>query len=336
MTPVAVQGGQPAPETAVQKGAGLALLALAATALVVRERAHQAERANPPIGRFMTVDGVRLHYVEYGQGEPLMLLHGNGSLIQDFLASGLVAMAAERYRVIVFDRPGYGYSERPRTTIWSHAAQADLLAKAMRQLGSGPAIVLGHSWGASVALALGLSYPSLVKALVLASGYYYPTARKDVFFLSGPGIPVIGDVMRYTVSPVLGRLLWPRIMQKLFSPAPVSPSMQAFPRELALRPSQLRAGGAETGLLIPDAFALRPHYRELQRPAVIVAGAGDAVITTGRQSVPLHRELPGSRLHVLPGVGHMVHHTAPERVMAAIHEAAQMAREPETITSRAA
>ena len=86
---------------------------LAVSALVNRYLAAKAERDNPPAGHFLEVDGVRLHYVERGQGEALVLLHGNGSMIQDFESSGLIEMAAQKYRVIVFDRPGYGHSDRP-------------------------------------------------------------------------------------------------------------------------------------------------------------------------------------------------------------------------------
>jgi pimeloyl-ACP methyl ester carboxylesterase len=81
------------------------------------------------------VDGVRLHYVEQGTGEPLVLLHGNGSMIQDFATSGLVKTAAETYRVIVFDRPGFGYSNRPRGKVWTPDAQASLLRHALARLG---------------------------------------------------------------------------------------------------------------------------------------------------------------------------------------------------------
>ena len=87
---------------------------MTATALLTRWRAHSAERANPPRGQFINVCGVRLHYVERGAGKPLVLLHGNGSMIQDFETSGLIDAAAKHYRVIAFDRPGFGYSERPR------------------------------------------------------------------------------------------------------------------------------------------------------------------------------------------------------------------------------
>lgn len=98
----------------VLAGSAAALAALGAAVLYNRQKAGAAERKTPPIGRFLDVDGVRLHYIERGQGEPVVLIHGNGTMIQDFAVSGLVDRLASRHRVIVFDRPGYGYSSRPR------------------------------------------------------------------------------------------------------------------------------------------------------------------------------------------------------------------------------
>ena len=145
---------------------------LAASAILNRVLAKKAERRNPPTGRFITVDGVRLHYVERGTGRPLVLLHGNGSMIQDFESSGLVDLAAKKYRVIAFDRPGFGHSDRPRSTVWTPEAQADLLNAALVKMGVSQPLVLGHSWGTLVAVALALNYPRNVRALILASGYY--------------------------------------------------------------------------------------------------------------------------------------------------------------------
>ncbi len=268
-----------------------------------------------------------MHYVERGKGEPLVLLHGNGSMIQDFESSGLLDKAARKYRVIVFDRPGYGHSPRPRGTLWSPEAQADLIHKALKQLDATPALVLGHSWGASVATALALKYEKSVKALVLASGYYYPTARLDVAAASGPAIPIVGDVFRHTLAPLLGRIMWPLLMRKIFGPAEVPKKFtKGFPVGLALRPSQIRASAAESALMIPDAFALRAKYGDLTMPVVIIAGDLDRLIDTDRQSAQLHRDVGHSTFHSVAGAGHMVHQTAMVEVMAAIDEAAGATR----------
>jgi len=261
--------------------------AMAGLAMIVRHQTKKAERENPPVGRFIEVDGVRLHYVERGEGPPLVLLHGNGTMIQDYELSGLLNMAAARYRVIAFDRPGYGYSSRPRGTIWNPVAQAHLLHKALQQLGVEKPIVLGHSWGTLVAVALGLEYPGDVRSLVLLSGYFFPTLRLDVPLLSGPAIPIVGDLMRFTISPLLGRLMWPRLLKKMFGPSAVPQRFRAFPLWMSLRPSQLRAAAAESALMVPAAFALRRRYRELSMPVIILAGTGDRIASAQGQSVRL-------------------------------------------------
>jgi pimeloyl-ACP methyl ester carboxylesterase len=302
--------------------------ALAISALYNRERAKQAERDNPPAGRFVEIDGVNLHYIERGQGEPLVLLHGNGSMVQDFESSGLLDMAAKKYRVIAFDRPGFGHSERPRSTIWTPPAQADLIHAALTKLGVARAVVLGHSWGASVAVALAEKYPRAVASLVLASGYYYPSARADVVFASGPAVPVVGDVMRYTLAPLLGRAMWPIVLRKIFGPAPTPQKFAGFPKEMALRPSQIRATAAESALMIPNAIAMQGEYAGLQMPVVIISGDDDRLVDID-QSARLHEEIAQSSFHRVRGAGHMVHQTAPAAMMAAIDEAAAAGRQAE-------
>ena len=308
--------------------------AAAASALLNRWLAQKAERRNPPLGRFITVEGVRLHYVERGTGTPLILLHGNGSMIEDFQSSGLIDLAAKKYRVIAFDRPGFGHSERPRNTVWTPEAQADLIAAALKKIGVPRAIILGHSRGTLVALALATQYQQEVQALVLASGYYYPDARADVAILSLPAIPLLGDLLSHTLSPLLSRLMWPLLLHKIFGPSPVPEKFKGFPEEMAVRPSQIRASAAESALMIPSAHSLKKHYRLLQMPVAIVAGAEDRLIDS-KQSAYLHRDIPHSTLRCVPGKGHMVHQTATSEIMTAIDTAVAQNRKPALVTSAA-
>ena len=307
----------------------VAIGALAAMALVNRHLANKAERDNPAAGRFLDVDGVRLHYVERGSGEPLVLLHGNGSMIEYFESSGLIDLAARDYRVIVFDRPGFGHSDRPRNVVWTPDAQAELIRHALERLGVSNAIVLGHSWGASVAVALALKYPGLIHGLVLASGYYYPTARPDVVAMGAPALPLIGDILSHTLSPLISRAIWPLMLAKIFGPRSVPEKFQAFPKEMALRPSQIRASAAESALMIPDAFKLRNQYADLKMPVVIIAGEEDRLIDIDTQSARLHSDVSQSRFHRVAGNGHMIQQTATDQVMSAIQEVASSASKRE-------
>lgn len=298
------------------KWSGTALLAaaLGASFLYVRARTRQAERDNPPQGKFIDVDGVRLHYTEHGDGPPVVMLHGNGVYSADLETSGLVARVAENHRVIVFDRPGYGYSERPRTTIWTPQAQARLLYRALEQIGVDNPVVLGHSWGTLVALAMGMANPGKIRALVLLSGYYFPSVRLDVPMLSVPAIPVIGDLMRYTISPLIARMMWPGLSKQMFSPEPVSWRFRRLPVWLMLRPSQLRAGAAESALMIPSVAALKKHYSELSMPIAVFAGSGDKIVSANNNSIRFHAEVPQSTLRVEPAVGHMIHYANPDGI----------------------
>lgn len=309
-----------AAEHPLMTGVAVGAATLTAFALVNWYLATKAEKENPPSGNFIEIDGVRLHYIERGQGETLVLLHGNGSMIQDFECSGLVALAAKSYRVIVFDRPGYGHSDRPRGTIWNPDAQAALVHRALVQLGVSRATVMGHSWGASVAIALALRRPEFVASLVLASGYYYPTARADVVAQSGPAVPILGDLMSLTLAPLIGRIMWPVSIGNMFGPKPIPAKFCGFPKEMALRPSQIRAGAGESAMMIPDAFTFQGEYERLKMPVVIVAGEDDRIVEV-EQSARLHRQIAESTFHRLPGAGHMVHQTETKQVMSAVDEA---------------
>ena len=222
---------------------GAAAAALGAAALYNGYRARQVERRHPPAGRFIEVDGVRLHYLERGAGTPVVLLHGNVVTAEDWILSGVLDQVAARgHRVIAFDRPGYGYSDRPRHTAWTAAAQADLLRRAFARLGIERPVVVGHSWGTLAALALAFADPAAVRGLVLVSGYYYPTVRADALLVAPAAVPVLGDVLRHTVSPLFGAATLPLLLKGMFAPLPVPERFQqGFARGMAVRPWQIRA-----------------------------------------------------------------------------------------------
>jgi pimeloyl-ACP methyl ester carboxylesterase len=104
-----------------------------------------------------------------------------------------------------------------------------------------------------------------------------------------------------------GRLGWSSLMSKIFSPATISRSFSEAIKEMALRPSQLHSSAAESTLMIPNAIEMQSRYGELMMPVSIVVGADDRLIKAKSQSMRLHENIPGSALHVIPGIGHMVH-----------------------------
>jgi pimeloyl-ACP methyl ester carboxylesterase len=260
----------------------------------------------PPVFHFLTVDGVRLRYIDRGGGSPVLLLHGNGSMIEDFVSSGIMDHAPG-HRFIAFDRPGFGYSERPRGRTWGPFEQANLLLRALMHLEVERPIIVGHSWGALVALAMALESAEDVAGLVLMSGYYYPMRRDETFRLPAAAFPFVR------------RLMAPETMRRVFAPCTVPGRFKrTYPMPLAMRLSQMQAVDDEAGMLLDAARVLSGLYRKLSVPVHLIAGADDRIVDTEQHSARLHKEVGTSTFCSVLGCGHMVHHAVPEEVMAAI------------------
>jgi pimeloyl-ACP methyl ester carboxylesterase len=291
-------------------------LITAGLALLVYATAKVVEYRNPPIGKFLEIDGTRLHYLELGSGLPVVFLHGNATMLQDFSLSETFASTSQRNRAIAFDRPGFGYSTRPAGRSWTPAEQADVIAEALRRLNCGPAEIVGHSWGTLVAVALAERHPAMVRSLVLLSGYFYPAPRLDII-MAGVGVmPVIGDILRYTVAPLVGLATLPATLRAMFVPCPVSDRFRRdFPRLMMLRPWQLRASFGDGAMMFQAAAVLQRSYRALRVPTFIAAGRDDRIVAPWH-SERLHQEVQGSHLNIIPGVGHMMQHSAPNEVAA--------------------
>jgi pimeloyl-ACP methyl ester carboxylesterase len=261
--------------------------------------------------------GVRLHYVDEGQGSPLVLLHEQASLLQDWTISVLPNLAA-RHRVIAFDRPGYGYSSRPQYRVWTARREAHLLKQALDRLGIERPVLVGHSWSAQIAMAFAIFFPEAVRSAVLISGFYYPSGRIGARLLGLAGQPVIGPLLSETLATPVSQMLRPAKMRSVFSPSEISPHFRLLPFALKERPVPLRTEMQEAGLVQPSAAELVPFYPEVRLPLAILAGGGDKIVRSREQSLRLHHEVPSSRLCLLENTGHMLHHIWPGEVMRAV------------------
>ena len=297
---------------------GLATGVLTAGAVITFLQSRTAEARHPPAGRFIDVEGVRLHYIEKGLGIPVLLIHGAGVSADDYVASGVMDALADRHRVVAVDRPGYGYSERPAGP-WTARRQAGLLHAACDQLGIDRAVIVGHSWGTLVALEMALMHPDRVLGLVLAAGYYYPTPRVDSLVLAMPAIPVLGQIMRHTISPLLGRPVARQMERRMFSPHPVPGEFHAaMTLAFRMRPGPLRASAQDAGRMMSSAENLHSRYREISMPVMLVAGSEDRIVDPANQSQRLALDLPRADVEVIAGAGHMVHYSHPDRIATAV------------------
>jgi len=273
--------------------------------------AQGAKAVRKPPGQFVTVDGLPVHVIVRGRGRPVVLVHGNGTMAEDFAICGLIDRLAARYRVIAIDRPGFGYTGRPRHRIWTAQAQAVLLHRVLEQLGVERPLLVGHSWGTIVALALAADGRRPLRGLVLLSGSYFPGHRTDAALIAPLAVPGLGDAMRAMVPAKVSASLTGQSFRQVFWPQPVPTRFTArFPIEIAAAATQLRAVSEDAASMNAAVTGLQRRYAGLTLPVSILAGDADAIVKASEHSVRLHTTIPGSTLRLLPGLGHMIHYGA--------------------------
>jgi pimeloyl-ACP methyl ester carboxylesterase len=128
--------------------------------------------SNPAAGRTFTHDGVRLYYEVYGEGDPLLLVHGNGSSIGSFSAQ--IDRFRKRYKVIAMDSRDQGKSGDSPGEI-TYETMTDDLAALVDHLKIGPVNVLGWSDGGIEALLLGIRHPAKVKKIAAMAANLNPS-----------------------------------------------------------------------------------------------------------------------------------------------------------------
>lgn len=305
------------------------LLAVVAAVLLVNWRAarHEAraEAAFPPEGQILDVDGTAIHVVVMGSGPDVVLIHGASGNTRDMTFS-LAPRLAARYRVIVFDRPGLGYSDTLTPKGGTIAQQAEVLARAARMLGAERPIVMGQSYGGAVALAWALNRPDALSALV-------PLAAA-----SHPWDTPLDPLYRVTSNPIGQAVVVPLItafvpdstvksaVEGVFAPQS-APEGYAdhVGAGLTLRRRTMRANALQRAHLLDQIKAQYGQYGTITVPTEILHGTADTTVSLTIHSEPLAQAIPGAVLTRLDGIGHMPQHVAEDAVVAAIERAAARA-----------
>lgn len=277
-----------------------------------------AEAEYPPIGRFVTARGLRVHAWDRGTGAPVVLIHGASGNLRDWTFD-IAPMLAERHRVVAFDRPGFGYTQRPQVDGWDPAVQAAILAEAASAMGVRRPVVVGHSWGAAVAMAWALQRPDDVAGVVAVSGATMPWGGA-VSILRALGIQSLAiaaysEYLKATVDD--GGI--ERFVQRAFRPQTPPPGYVGYVGgPLAVRDVTLSANASDIENLNDGLRRLAPGYPGLGLPVEVLHGQLDPLLRPEQHAVALARTVPRARLTLLPGIGHMAHHAAPEALAAAI------------------
>jgi pimeloyl-ACP methyl ester carboxylesterase len=276
--------------------------------------ARQVEIADPPRGRFLELDGCRIHYFDEGAGPPLFLIHGLGGQLENFTYA-LAGRLAKEFRVIAVDRPGSGYSTRPASADPRLRAQGELMAKVIGALKLDRPLVVGHSLGGAIALALGLDHPACASGLALIAPVAQVVETTPAPF-RGLEIksPLVRWIVAWTVATPLGILGADLVLKAVFAPEKVPADFARLGGgALGLRPQSFYATSTDLEA-VNDGFAdLIGRYPTLTIPVGILFGKGDNLLDYRVHGQATKDQIPALDLELREG-GHMLPVTAPEAV----------------------
>ncbi|HYX27910.1 MAG TPA: alpha/beta hydrolase [Pyrinomonadaceae bacterium] len=281
--------------------------------------AHDHARAQ---SRFVRVDEANLHFVIKGQGRPVVLIHGNPGSCQDW--SRLYGPISSEYQALAFDRPGHGHSDRPNHRPITVEVQAEMLNKALKELGVDRPIIVGHSWGGSLALVYGLNFLNQIAGLVLLAPAAYESDDGVSFLSKAPGWPVIGDILNFVFTPFLAAWLVRTDIAKAFDPDPVPKKYMRHVLAEWTRPKKVKWYSVDDALLNESLPKFADRYPEIKAPVAIITGDADKIVPAAENAERLYQALPHSHFNLLPQTGHQIPFTRPEAVMAAIDHVAAL------------
>jgi pimeloyl-ACP methyl ester carboxylesterase len=227
----------------------------------------------PNVIDYAPVNDLQMYYEIYGSGQPLLLMHGGMTTLEDF--AFVLPTFAQTQQVIAFERQGHGHTadiDRP----FSLEQWADDIAAFLSHLNIEQADIFGYSTGGSVALAFALRYPKMVHKLVLASAIYsrkgyYPGIMEGLLHATADDMPDILRDMYTRVAPHLEN--WSNLVKKSIESVAEFKGWQ------------------------------KKDIRTISAPTMVMVGDSDIVRT--EHAVELYRLIPNTKLAVLPDTDHI-------------------------------
>lgn len=291
---------------------GGVLAATAGLAAFTAWNRKHAEQIVPADGSFVDVPGARLHYVDVGEGSPIVMIHGLGGQLRNF-TYGVSELLAPHHRLIIVDRPGSGYSTFTGSADQGLASQAGMIADLIDALKLDRPLVVGHSLGGAVSLALALNHPGKASGLALLAPLTQPMDTvPDVFRALDITSPLARSTLAWTLAAPLGRLQADMAGAAIFGPEPVPADFDVRAgAALSLRPEAFLAACVDVASARAEMTGLASRYGELTLPVGIMFATGDRLLDWSEHGPPTVEAIPGAELKTIEG-GHMFPLTQPD------------------------
>lgn len=302
---------------------GIVALILVCLVLYAALKQWQVQRQVPPRGAFVTVPTGRVHYLSCGSGPEIVMIHGLGGQLGNF-DTGLIDNLARDHRVTAIDRPGMGYSERPAGTPTNVLAQADQIMGIIDALGIERPLIVGHSLGGAIAMAMAIRHGSRIRGLALLAPLTMPIDEIPEAFA---GLAIRNDLLRRVIGwtfavPTMVRRPEPMI-ELVFGPEAIPPS---YPIRggglLELRPRHFIQASRDFVASGDDLPAMQRAYHELTVPVRILYGTEDRILDPDLHGTQLVTRFPQIGLELADG-GHMLPVTRPDVCATFVRRASQ-------------
>jgi pimeloyl-ACP methyl ester carboxylesterase len=310
---------------------GLAGLVLAAF-VFSQWQSRQIAARYPNIGELIDIGGFRLNSVHVPRPTtadlpPLLFIHGASGNLLDPMGAFLKPLEG-RAEMLFVDRPGHGYSERGDDANLTPDGQADAIARLLEKRGIDKVIVIGHSFGGATTASFALRHKDKVLGLVFLSPATHPWPGGIDWYYDLANVPYVGELFCNTVALPAGLLRIEAGVETVFHPNPVPEGyLEKAAIPLVLRPANFCSNARDVANLLVYVRKTQPYYQEITVPTVIISGDSDEIVYEELHSLGLNRDIRGSELVWVKGLGHKPDYVATDLAIAAIEKVAGMNRD---------
>lgn len=313
---------------------------LAALAIATQVRARAIEAKTPNIGELTDIGGYSLNALHIPAGPeadlpPIVFIHGASGNLRDQAGAFLEPLRG-RAELLFVDRPGHGYSERGGPENDTPDGQANAIARLMEKKGIERAIIAGHSFGGAITASFGVLHPDKVEGLVFLAAATHPWPGGVDWYYHLASAPVIGPIFCHTLALHAGMMRIAAATDHVFAPNPRPATyVEDTGPALVLRPSAFRSNATDVAGLHAYVTGFAPRYREIMKPTVVITGDSDKIVLEEIHSKGLARDIAGSELVWIAGLGHKPDYIVTEIAIAAIETVAGMERDLQAMAREA-
>lgn len=279
-----------------------------------RERGFNGD--HPPPGKlYGKPEAPRVHATDSLGAEPaVVFLHGNPGTCLDF--APVMEKLSPKVRTFSFDRPGYGWSERPAPRM-SPTEQARFIHEAVKYLGLKRPVLAGFSFGGAVALAYALEYPSEVSALVLIAAVGSPDEKHVMSEAQARLTTPLGPAIAWGLGPLVAPDAVASGYVDAFHPKPVEPDVVERGRHHFSRPTTLLASARDWHVLESELPKLAARYGDISVPVEILSASQDRIVGPAHAEY-LAKHLEGAHRVDVDDGGHQLMSTHTQAVADAV------------------